>query len=202
MHYIFEHGTKEGKNLLLLHGTGGDEHSLIEIARFLDANATILSLRGTIQEDGMNRYFKRNGLNQFDLESLEKETDHLLAEITAISETKGIPLESWIIVGYSNGANIGAHMMMEREASIKRAILFHPMSLGVDTNLAQVNEGTIWLSTSENDPIVSKEASDQLIFQLEKHTFDVTVQKKNSGHQVTMEEVEHAKKWLSTLDNK
>ena len=74
MSYIFEKGTS-GKHLILLHGTGGDEHSLLDIAHFLAPNSTLLSFRGTVQEDGMNRFFKRNGLNQFDLDSLEKETD-------------------------------------------------------------------------------------------------------------------------------
>lgn len=78
MHYLFEKGQPHGKKLLLLHGTGGDETSMIEIARFLDEEATLLSFRGTVQEDGMNRFFKRNGLNQFDLVSLEEESDHLI----------------------------------------------------------------------------------------------------------------------------
>lgn len=70
MTYIFEKGTS-GKHLILLHGTGGDEHSLLDIAHFLAPNSTLLSFRGTVQ-DGMNRFFKRNGLNQFDLDSLKR----------------------------------------------------------------------------------------------------------------------------------
>ena len=85
MTYIFEKGTS-GKHLILLHGTGGDEHSLLDIAHFLAPNSTLLSFRGTVQEDGMNRFFKRNGLNQFDLDSLEKETDKLHEKIKEISE--------------------------------------------------------------------------------------------------------------------
>ncbi|MBU5582463.1 alpha/beta hydrolase, partial [Enterococcus sp. S181_ASV_20] len=78
MEYLYKAGKPEGKKFILLHGTGGDETSLIELARFLDADSTILSFRGKIIENGMNRFFKRNGLNQFDFESLEKETDCLL----------------------------------------------------------------------------------------------------------------------------
>ncbi len=90
MTYIFEKGTS-GKHLILLHGTGGDEHSLLDIAHFLAPNSTLLSFRGTVQEDGMNRFFKRNGLNQFDLDSLEKETDKLHEKIKEISEKELIP---------------------------------------------------------------------------------------------------------------
>ena len=106
MECLYQAGKPNGKKFILLHGTGGDETSLLELAKFLDEDSTVLSLRGKIKEDGMNRFFKRNGLNQFDFESLEKETDHLLDEIKAISQEKGIPLEEWVLVGYSNGANI------------------------------------------------------------------------------------------------
>lgn len=200
MHYLFEKGAPNGKKLLLLHGTGGDETSLLDIARFLDEEATLLSFRGTIQESGMNRFFKRNGLNQFDLVSLEEESDRLLQSITSVSEEKGIPLEEWVVVGYSNGANIAAHMLLERKIAIKHAILFHPMSLGVDTQNFPLSDKGLWLSASENDPIVSKEASNQLIQQLENRQAAVTITKTHSGHQITMDEINQAKQWLSDAE--
>ncbi|EOL45905.1 alpha/beta hydrolase [Enterococcus caccae] len=200
MHYIFEKGNPQGKKLLLLHGTGGDETSLLEIAQFLDEDATILSFRGTVQESGMNRFFKRNGLNQFDLVSLEEESDRLLQSITSVSEEKGIPLEEWVVVGYSNGANIAAHMLLERKTVIKHAILLHPMSLGVDTQDFPLSDKALWLSVSENDPIVSKEAADQLVQQLKNRQAAVTIAKTYSGHQITMDEINQAKQWLNDVE--
>lgn len=197
MHYIFKEGSATGKKLLLLHGTGGDEHSLVDVAQYLDPEATILSFRGTIQESGMNRFFKRNGLNQFDLESLEEESDRLLQEIMTVSQEKGIPLEEWIIVGYSNGANIAGHLLLERETELKQAILLHPMSLGVDTQTFSLAEKTIWLSVSTNDPIVSKEAAETLIQQLKRREATVTIATTHEGHQVSMTELNQAKDWLS-----
>ncbi|OTN86397.1 hypothetical protein A5819_003231 [Enterococcus sp. 7E2_DIV0204] len=197
MQYIFEEGQAQGKKLLLLHGTGGDETSLLEIAHYLDEGATVLSFRGTIQEAGMNRFFKRNGLNQFDLVSLEAESDRLLQMILSVSEEKKIPVEDWTIVGYSNGANIAAHMLLERHFAIKQAILFHPMSLGVDTQKFSLSEKKLWLSISENDPIISAEAFDQLIQQLEKRQANLTITSTSTGHQLTMDEINQAKKWLS-----
>ncbi|EOI01805.1 phospholipase/carboxylesterase [Enterococcus moraviensis ATCC BAA-383] len=197
MKYLFEQGKPQGKKLLLLHGTGGDETSLLDIARFLDEEATLLSFRGTVQESGMNRFFKRNGLNQFDLVSLEEESDRLIQMITTVSEEKSIPIEEWVIVGYSNGANIAAHLLLERHFAIKQAILLHPMSLGVDTQEFPLSDKAVWLSVSENDPIVSREASNQLIEQLKNRHVSVTISATNSGHQITMDEINQAKKWLS-----
>jgi len=197
MQYIFEEGQAQGKKLLLLHGTGGDETSLLEIAHYLDEGSTVLSFRGTIQEAGMNRFFKRNGLNQFDLVSLEAESDRLIQVILSVSEEKKIPLEEWTIVGYSNGANIAAHILLERHFAIKQAILFHPMSLGVDTQQFSLSDKKLWLSISENDPIISAEAFDQLIQQLEKRQANLTITSTSAGHQLTMDEINQAKKWLS-----
>ncbi|ALS37790.1 phospholipase/carboxylesterase [Enterococcus rotai] len=197
MQYIFEEGQAQGKKLLLLHGTGSDETSLLEIAHYLDEGATVLSFRGTIQEAGMNRFFKRNGLNQFDLVSLEAESDRLIQVILSVSEEKKIPLEEWTIVGYSNGANIAAHILLERHFAIKQAILFHPMSLGVDTQQFSLSDKKLWLSISENDPIISAEAFDQLIQQLEKRQANLTITSTSAGHQLTMDEINQAKKWLS-----
>lgn len=196
MKYLFEQGKPQGKKLLLLHGTGGDETSLLDIARFLDEEATLLSFRGTVQESGMNRFFKRNGLNQFDLVSLEEESDRLIQMITTVSEEKSIPIEEWVIVGYSNGANIAAHLLLERHFAVKQAILLHPMSLGVDTQEFPLSDKAVWLSVSENDPIVSREASNQLIEQLKNRHVSVTISATNSGHQITMDEINQAKKWL------
>ncbi|MGM0217791.1 alpha/beta hydrolase [Enterococcus sp. AZ126] len=197
MKYIIEKGSPNGKKLLLLHGTGGDETSLLEIARFLNEEATLLSFRGTVQESGMNRFFKRNGLNQFDLVSLEEESDRLIKAITSISEEEAIPLEDWIIVGYSNGANIAAHILLERKITIKHALLFHPMSLGVDTQRFSLSNKALWLSVGKYDPIVSEEASDQLVQQLKSRQAEVTVTTTNSGHQITMDEINQAKQWLN-----
>lgn len=195
MNYLFKEGS--GKPFILLHGTGGDEQSLMEIAEYLDPTSTILSFRGRVSEEGMNRFFKRNGLNQFDIESLEEETDHLLEEITKISEEKGIAVSDWTLLGYSNGANISGHLLLERISELKKAILLHPMSLGVDTMNTDLSEKKVVLSYGENDPIVSEETFQQLTSQLKNRGAEVTVIETKAGHQVTMEEIDQVKAWIA-----
>lgn len=196
MHYLFEKGSPNGKKLLLLHGTGGDEYSLIDIAHFLAPNSTLLSFRGSINEDGMNRFFKRNGLNQFDYESLEEESTNLHEEIKKISKNERIPLSDWIVVGYSNGANIAAHLMLESQTGLKTGLFFHTMSLGNHQQSFSLADKKIWLSYSEDDPIVSSTAISTLINELETRHAQLTVTNTNTGHQLTMEELSIAKEWL------
>ncbi len=81
MKYLYRQGKATQKKLILLHRTGGDEHSLLEIAEFLAPESTLLSFRGNINEQGLNRFFKRNGLNQFDYDSLAEESTKLYNKI-------------------------------------------------------------------------------------------------------------------------
>lgn len=197
MDYLYQAGKPNGKKFILLHGTGGDETSLVNLAKFLDADSTILSFRGKIEEDGMNRFFKRNGLNQFDFESLEKETDHLLEEIETISDEKGIALEDWILVGYSNGANIAAHLLLERETTLSKGIFFHPMSLEVHTQSFNLADKKVWVSYGgKQDPIVSEASFAELVAAFRDRSADVTVVETAYGHQVSMDEVQNAREWL------
>ena len=186
MKYLYQAGKPTGKKFILLHGTGGDETSLIDLARLLDADSTILSLRGQVKEDGMNRFFRRNALNQFDLVSLEKETDQLLKEITRISAEKDIDLAEWILVGYSNGANIAAHLLLERQTSLTQGIFFHPMSLGVHTKVFDLSDKKVWASYGgRRDQIVSETSFKDLADAFDKR-----------GAALTIAEVQSAKAWL------
>ncbi|MDT2736374.1 alpha/beta hydrolase [Enterococcus pseudoavium] len=197
MEYLYQAGKSGRKKFILLHGTGGDETSLVDLAQVLDADSTILALRGKIKEDGMNRFFKRNGLNQFDFESLEKETDHLLAVIQEISEEKKIALEDWILVGYSNGANIAAHLLLERETTLNKGIFFHPMSLEVHTQTFDLADKKIWVSYGGvEDPIVSEASFAELVTAFRNREAEVIIVETSHGHQVTLEEVQRAREWL------
>ncbi|OJG39881.1 phospholipase/carboxylesterase [Enterococcus dispar] len=199
MKYLYDAGTTGAKKLLLLHGTGGDETSLVDIARFLDGGCEILSFRGEVEEDGMNRFFKRNGLNQFDLVSLEEETDNLYEEIKRVSSQKGVPLSDWILVGYSNGANIAAHLLLERETELTQGIFFHPMSLGVHQEKFSLQDKRIWLSFGQGDPIVSPASFNELATAFDSRGADLTIKQTKQGHQLSADEVNHARNWLHNI---
>ncbi|MGL9767001.1 phospholipase/carboxylesterase [Enterococcus sp. DIV1288f] len=200
MKYLYRQGKATQKKLILLHGTGGDEHSLLEIAEFLAPESTLLFFRGNINEQGLNRFFKRNGLNQFDYESLAEESTNLYNEIKDISRSQDIPLTDWIVVGFSNGANIAAHIMLDQQTELKKGLFFHPMSLNEYQEKSELPDTSVWLSFGEGDPIVSNTSFSQLVRAFDLRGAKVTTQVTNQGHQLTMDELTHAKQWLDTLD--
>jgi phospholipase/carboxylesterase len=108
----------EGKaftTFLLLHGTGGNEEDLIPLAYDLDQRAAILSPRGKVLENGVApRFFRRLAEGVFDIEDLKFHTNELADFVNDASKAYNFDLKRIIAVGYSNGANIAASMLMLR----------------------------------------------------------------------------------------
>ena len=105
---------KSNRTLLLLHGTGGNERDLIPLGHELDPNASLLSPRGKVSENGMPRFFRRLAEGVFDLEDLQKRTHELADFVVGAAKHYQIDAKNIVAVGYSNGANIAASMLLLR----------------------------------------------------------------------------------------
>src|SRR5947208_14936177 len=97
--------------LLLLHGTGGNEHDLLPLGRDLLPGSPMLSPKGRVLEQGMARFFRRFAEGVFDVEDLKSRTHELHAFVVAASKRYGVQKNRIVAVGYSNGANIAASLM-------------------------------------------------------------------------------------------
>src|ERR1700740_3231091 len=111
------------RTLLLLHGTGGNERDLIPLGRELDPNASLLSPRGKVLENGMPRFFRRLAEGVFDLEDLQKRTHEMADFVVGASQHYKFAIKQTIAVGYSNGANIAASMLLLRPKILSAAVL-------------------------------------------------------------------------------
>lgn len=199
MTHLFIEKDRQAPPILLLHGTGGDEHSLVELATAIAPNSSLLGIRGKVSEGGANRYFRRFAEGQFDLVDLEKQTDNLLEEVKELIGTYQLDLSQMIILGYSNGANIGAHLMLAREGGFTRGLLFHPMSLGKHDHHFPLSESKVWLSYGELDPIVPVETFEELVQAFAERKASVTAYRAAISHGLTREELASAKQWLEEL---
>src|SRR6266478_6575321 len=122
----FVPGSSE-RTLLLLHGTGGNERDLIPLGHELDPGASLLSPRGKVLENGMPRFFRRLAEGVFDLEDLTKRTHELADFVIAAAQRYKIDMKNIVAVGYSNGANIAASMLLLRPEILSAAVLFRAM---------------------------------------------------------------------------
>lgn len=187
---------KSSLTLLLLHGTGGTEDDLIPLGNELTPDASILSVRGKVLENGMPRFFRRLEEGVFDLEDLKMRTDELADFILKSSSIYDFDLKRLVAVGYSNGANIGASVLLRRPEVLAGAILFRAMVPFIPDVLPDLSKKFIILLEGMRDPIVSKQEAESLLKIFNKAHSNVTIKWQGSGHNLTQEDIDSAKRWL------
>ena len=182
--------------LLLLHGTGGNEEDLIPLGKELASNASILSVRGKVLENGMPRFFRRIKEGVFDLEDLNLRTNELADFILNSSSIYEFDLERIIAVGFSNGANIGASLLLRRPEVLTGAILFRAMVPFIPKVLPDLSKKHILLSEGLHDPIVSRGEAENLLRLFTKARSDATLEWQDSGHNLVQEDIVASRRWL------
>jgi len=187
------------RTLLLLHGTGGNEHDLIPLGREIDPAAAILSPRGKVLENGMPRFFRRLAEGIFDEEDLKRRTHELADFVGAAAQHYEFVADKIVAVGYSNGANIAASFLLLRPETLRTAILFRAMVPLVPENLPDLSSARVWIGAGNQDPIIPTSETQRLVELLRGARAEVTIRFVNAGHGLTNAEVETASLWLAAL---
>ena len=184
------------RTLLLLHGTGGNERDLIPLGHELDPNAALLSPRGKILENGMPRFFRRLAEGVFDLEDLKKRTNELADFIAAAAQHYELTADKIVPVGYSNGANIAASLLLLRPEILRTAVLFRAMVPLVPEKVPDLSSVRVWIGAGDQDPIIPTSETRRLIELLRSAGAKVTIRFANATHGLTDADVKTARHWL------
>ncbi|HXS60032.1 MAG TPA: alpha/beta hydrolase [Candidatus Sulfopaludibacter sp.] len=188
---------KEYPTLLLLHGTGGSEDDLIQIGKMISPHSSLLSPRGKVLEHGMPRFFRRLAEGVFDIKDLKFRTQELAKFVHDASSKYSFDLNKTVAIGFSNGANIAASLLLLNPETINGAILFRAMKPFNPDNLPDLSNKQVLLSAGLIDPIVSKSQIEGLFNLLQKSGADVTMKWQQSGHNINNKDISDAKEWLS-----
>ncbi len=188
-------GTSD-RTLLVLHGTGGDEEQLIPLGRELDPAAAILSPRGNVLENGNARFFRRLAEGVFDLEDLKAQTDALAAFVRAAASHYQFDLEKLVAVGYSNGANIAASILLRRPGLLSAAMLLRAMIPLIPEELPDLSGVEVWIAGGKEDMLIPRSSTEQLAEMLSDAGAEVTARFFDAGHALTNTELVLAKRWL------
>ena len=183
--------------LLLLHGTGGNENDLIPLGRDLDPTAALLSPRGKVLENGMPRFFRRLAEGIFDEEDLIRRAHELADFVGAAAARYAFDTKGVIAVGYSNGANIAAAILLLRPEVLSAAILFRAMVPLVPASLPNLAQARVLISSGKHDPIVPVENAQRLAAMLREADANVTLRFETAGHALAFGDIEAAKEWLN-----
>ena len=198
MHRFIPAQAADTPTLLLLHGTGGDEHDLIPLGNALYPGAALLSPRGQVLENGMPRFFRRLAEGVFDLDDLRRRTDDLAAFVGAASEAYSFDPNSVIAVGYSNGANIAASLLLLRPGVLAGAVLFHAMVPIEPDNSPHLHNVPVFIGAGRSDQMIPARQTERLVELLREAGADVTLHWQPGGHALNNAEVQAATSWLNT----
>jgi predicted esterase len=186
--------------LLLLHGTGGNEDDLLPLGRELDPNAALLSPRGKILEGGrIPRFFSRVAEGVFDIDDLKFRTHELADFVETASRVYSFNASKVIAVGYSNGANIAASILLLRPQTLSGAMLFRAMVPLVPDKIPDLSYKRIFMSSGLEDPIATKQEAQRLASLLKQAGANVVLEWQDSGHELTQHDIQAAKQWLLLL---
>lgn len=182
--------------MLVLHGTGGDETDLIPLAEQIAPDVNILSVRGNVLENGMARFFKRKAPGVFDMNSLKDETANLRDFLEQASQEYNFDSNHVIALGYSNGANIAANMLMTFKSVFEGAILLHPMIPNPEAILPSLQGVKILITAGKVDTMVPYKDAVTLQEWFTKQDAQVQLLSTNYGHQIIQDEILTAREFL------
>jgi phospholipase/carboxylesterase len=196
--HIFEPGTDpSAPPLLLLHGTGGDEHDLLPLGRALSPGSALLSPRGNVSERGAPRFFARLGEGRFDPAEVTRRTHELADFIAAATKQHGLDRTKLIAVGFSNGANIAATLLQLRPESLAGAVLLRAMVvLDQPAPAGSLAGKSVLIASGNQDPIVPDDHPARLAALLRAGGAMVTLHTSAAGHGLAATDIVAAKKFL------
>ena len=195
--HVFVPGNS-GRTLLLLHGTGGNEHDLLSLGRSLDPEASLLSPRGKVLENGLPRFFRRLAEGVFDEEDLIYRTNELADFISEATTSYSLDPGRIYAIGYSNGANIAASLLLLRPGVLTGAALLRAMVPLTPKVLPKLNGISVLLLSGRYDPLVPEENARQLASLLSDAGTAVALRFEDAGHQLTEQTFEATRQWLGT----
>jgi phospholipase/carboxylesterase len=184
--------------LLLLHGTGGDEHDLMAFGRRIAPASSLLGVRGRLLEGSLTRWFRRHGEGVFDLADMAERATELAAFTGSAAQRFGWT-RAPIAVGYSNGANIAAGLLMHHPGVLGGAVLMRVMN-GLSPSPGLDLAGTpVLLLSGRHDPLAPPASRALLVAALEEAGAAVDQQTTAAGHGLEVGDAEAAGGWLAGI---
>jgi phospholipase/carboxylesterase len=201
--HVYEPGSSEW-TLLLLHGTGGDEHDLVGLGRQLAPDAALLSPRGQVLEQGMPRFFRRLAVGKLDIPDLLARTEQLAAFVAAATAHYDRDPGKVVAIGLSNGANIAASLLLRETRPahpvLRGAGLLRPMLPYEPERTLQLAGTDVLIEAGESDPHSPAEQVTRLTELLRAGGATVTTTvEPGAGHGLTQADLRRLAAWVAEL---
>ncbi len=199
-HYrLLRPASPDGRTLVLLHGSGVDETSLVPFASEVAPDATVLTVRGRVPQDDGWRWYERITPTRFDQESIRTEAG-AFADLMAEAATRhGFDLQQAMFLGYSNGANLISSVMLLRPGLVRRAALLRPMPVLDDAPRADLSDASILVIAGASDLTYAPFAP-SLVALLRERGATVEDRIIQAGHEFGTEDAAAIRRWLHRIE--
>lgn len=185
--------------ILLLHGTGGDENDLMPFGRMLAPGAALLGVRGNVSENGARRFFRRLAEGVFDLEDLHRRTGELGDFLESAAAVYDFSASSLFALGYSNGANVAASLLLERPAALAGGALFRAMVPFEPATIPALAGKKVLISAGRFDAMIPPAGSERLAAILREGGADVEIVWQPTSHGLTQGDVTTGHQFFAAL---
>lgn len=197
VHRVHRPENADGSVLVLLHGTGGNETSLLPLGARVAPNATLVSLRGRSTDEGYPRFFRRITAVTFDQKEIVSEAAALAAFIEEANAAYGLDPKKTMFLGYSNGANMLGATMLLHPGVIRNAVLLRAMNVLEEAPTPDLAGTNVLMVTGQSDPYgpyaVDLEGS------LARAGASVENRVLPAGHDIGMADMELARQFIQTM---
>ena len=183
----------DGATLVLFHGTGGNEADLLPIGREIAPRADLLGFRGRSSEEGVLRWFRRYGMDRFDQADIRREAEAFAATLPQALARYGLNPTRVSALGYSNGANFAAALMVLHPGLFTRAILFRPMLVLESPPKIELAGTEILAIAGRSDPY--GRYTPALTDHFRHCGADVSAETIAAGHGLDRQDIALARKW-------
>lgn len=197
-HVFDDQGATDARyTAVLLHGTGADERDLLPMGQALAPGQPLLSPLGKVREQGRPRWFRRLEEGVFDEADLRKRAGELAAFLDRAREAYPQAPERYVAIGFSNGANIAASLLLLHPGALQGAVLLRAMTPLVPDALPGLDSLPVYVASGERDPLVPAEDVERLVEMLERAGADVTHRVADAGHGLDPSEIDPIRGWLA-----
>lgn len=185
----------DGSVIVLLHGTGGNESDLMPLAARINPRATRLGVRGRSTEEGINRWFRRFDAMTYDQEDIRGEAEAFAGFVQGAITGYGLDPSRMTFLGYSNGANLLGAILELGLGAVQSAILLRGLQVLENPPASDMAGVRVLMLTGDRDPY--GRLAPPLEAALRAGGADLTAKLLRAGHELTAEDIEAAKDWLS-----
>lgn len=193
--YVPGHG---GLTLLLLHGSGGDETSLLSFGRRVAPEAKLLSVRGRSLDEGSPRFFRRFGPLTYDQDDLIHEADALAQFVRDAAGFYGFDRDRLVALGYSNGANVALASLAFNPDAYGGAVLLRPVMVLEHPPVIDVKGLSVLVVHGQQDPFLPHAGS--VVPYLRRSGAEVREETLSAGHGLSEQDSAVVARWLLNLE--